>query len=336
MLKKRKKALAIVLLILTVVFSCMLPLLSSKPNTLPSLTAEAADAATGVKIKRYASFAAFEKDYPTDAYDYHWDLQKDADYSAYQVVVSQETSGENFAIFFDAKRYPQTLVTDTMFSNFGIQYCKYLNSLKAISGVSHGVLNIFIHMLHENENGLGAGWWDGSCVNTNEDYTEQLITAIMQCTTTDFYASWCLLHETSHSYGEGYFSVHSETSVNIRSFAAVHAMGNGKAETDPHFRILTYYDSSKDKFPAATVSDRLYSSDLYFDSFITHTFSGINSTFYQYKSLDEVDPSTISDIIYGNCNTFDVCLLSANTGTNLFRNMNPMDAEYKKLISTKP
>jgi len=328
-IKKRNITIVSVLLIVAVLCSCMLPLLDSQLDLLPSLSANAADdTATGVKIKRYASLDAFKKDYPKDAAEYESALKDGVDYSEFQVVVSQETSGENFAIFYDAKQYPKTMVTDTMFSNFGIQYCKYLNSLKAITGISHGVLNVFPRMAYEG--GFAPGFWDGRRVNLNGDFTDGLMTAIMQCTTTDFYTNWCLIHETSHAYGESYFNIHSETSVNLRSFAAIHAMENGKTETDPHFRFVIDYDSNKDKIPAATVPNKFYSSEVYMDSFIVNTLSGVNNTFFRYKSLDEVDPANIADIIYGNCSTLDATYLSANTKTNLFNYS--QDSDYRELV----
>ena len=332
LIKKRNITIVSVLLIVAVLFSCMFPLFGSQLDLLPSLSANAADASTGVKIKRYASLDAFKKDYPKDADEFEAELIDGVDYSAFQVVVSQETSGENFAIFFDAKQYPETMVTDTMFSNFGTQYCKYLNTLKAITGKSHGVMNVYLRMLYEG--GFPPGYWDGTAVNTNADFTDGLMTAIMQCTATDFYTNWCLFHETSHAYGESYFNIHSETSVNLRSFAAIHAMGNGKTETDPHFHFVIDYDpnndSNKDKFPAATVPNKFYSSEVYMDSFIANTMTGVNATFFGYKSLDEVDPINISDIIYGNCSTLDVAYLSANTKTNLFKYS--QESNYKEMI----
>ena len=333
LIKKRNITIVSVLLIVAVLFSCMSPLLGIQLDLLPSLSANAADAATGVKIKRYANLTAFKQDYPKDADEFESDFKDGVDYSVFQVVVSQETSGENFAIFFDAKQYPETMVTDTMFSNFGIQYCKYLNYLKAISGVSHGVLNVFPRMAYEG--GFPPGFWDGTRVNLNGDFTDGLMTAIMQCTTTDFYTSWCLLHETSHSYGESYFNIHSETSVNIRSFAAIHAMGNGKTETDPHFRTIIDYDPNnndpnKEKFPAATVPGKNYTYQSYMDSFIDNTLSGVQKFSANYKSLDDVDPFKKPNILYDNCNTLDAVYLSAITKTNLFNYSN--DSKYKELV----
>ena len=282
LIKKRNITIVSVLLIVAVLCTCMLPLSGSQPDLLPGLSATAADdTATGVKIRRYASLDAFRQDYPKDADEYESELIDGVDYSGFQVVVSQETSGENFAIFFDAQQYPETMVTDTMFSNFGIQYCKYLNTLKAISGKSHGVLNVFPRMAYEG--GFSPGFWDGTRVQLNGDFTDGLMTAIMQCTATDFYTSWCLLHETSHSYGESYFNIHSETSVNLRSFAAIHAMGNGKTETDPHFHTIVDYDPNKDKIPAATVPNKFYSSQLYMDSFIANTLSAARTFNVDYK-----------------------------------------------------
>ena len=334
LIKKRNITIVSVLLIAAVLCTCMLPLLCSQPDLLPGLSANAADdTSTGVKIKRYADLDAFKQDYPKDAAEYEFALKDDVDYSGFQVVVSQETSGENFAIFFDAKQYPKTMVTDTMFSNFGIHYCKYLNTLKAITGKSHGVLNIFPRMAYEG--GFSPGSWTGRRVQLNGDFTDGLMTAIMQCTTTDFYTSWCLLHETSHSYGESYFNIHSETSVNLRSLAAIHAMGNGKTETDPHFHTIVDYDPNntdpdKDKIPAATVPNKFYSSELYMDSFIANTLSAARTFNVYYKSLDDVDPFKKSSILYDNCSTLDTVYLSAITKTNLFNYSD--GTSYRELV----
>ena len=346
MLKKRNKAMISLLLSFTIFLSYMLPLLNGLPDLLPSVTIHAADDTSGItqygNVKRYDSIDLFEKDYPDDAEQFRKDFNtidgekktayKGFSYDNFKVVVSLFESGENFAMLYDANRYPDVEGEFDLsdFSAFATHYCKYLNTLKELTGVSHGVLNVFLH----TESGLSPGWWSSTLnVNTNRDYTDGVLTGIKNCTKSDFYSNWCLLHETSHSYSESYFNIHSETSVNLRSFAALHAMdylnydgfhlmvdklGGFDNESEPLKTSKIFTDAEIGDTP------KDYTTERYMDTFHDTIVSGLKTTYFYYDSLDDVN----AKVIYGNCSTLDAAILSACTQTNLLQYFDADDPDY--------